>query len=217
MNERDVVRAYRTASEALGEAPREATRAAILAAAARAVRAKPRAADRMRRWRMPLAAAGVLISTIAVLVATRTERQAPEIASAPAETTAQPSADIYAPEPAAAAPDAAPPAPVKPAPIARTPQAQPPPAVLGAAAPPNRLDALDKNVRASAAAAPTSPPAAADVVASGELAPPQWIERIVALRAAGRDEEADREVERFRQRHPQVRLPPAALRKANER
>lgn len=48
----------------------------------------------MRRWRSPLAA---------VLVATRTEQEAAKLAAAPPETGAQPSADIYAPEPAAAA------------------------------------------------------------------------------------------------------------------
>ncbi|GMV57900.1 MAG: hypothetical protein AMXMBFR72_10130 [Betaproteobacteria bacterium] len=241
MNERDVLRGYRAANEALDEAPREGTRAAILAAAARAVEAKPRAVDRMRHWRFPLAAAAtVLISTVAVIVATRTEQEAAKLAAVPPETGAQPSADIYAPEPPAAAPAAPPPAP---GPGAETPQAAPAQAAPRPAAPAKRLEAPAEKFEAPAvAAAPAAPRAAADAVASSEgraergatngesaglraarerapaatateLAPAQWIERIVALRAAGRDEEADRELKRFRERYPDFKLPPAALRK----
>ncbi|MFN3566840.1 MAG: hypothetical protein ACK4V1_12755, partial [Burkholderiaceae bacterium] len=47
MNERDALRGYRAANEVLDEAPRDDTRATILAAAARAVEAKPRAGDRI--------------------------------------------------------------------------------------------------------------------------------------------------------------------------
>lgn len=245
MNERDVVRGYRAANEVLDEAPREGTRASILATAARAVEAKPRAVDRMRHWRFPLAAAAtVLLSTIAVLVATRTEQEAAKLAAAPPEATAQPSADIYAPEPPAAAPAAPPPAPAQPAPSAQTPQAQPPQAAPRAADAANRLEAPAEKFEAPAvAAAPAPPRAATDAVASSEAraersatngesagpgaarerapataataepAPAQWIERIVALRAAGRDDEADRELKRFRERHPDFKLPPAALRK----
>jgi type IV secretory pathway VirB10-like protein len=240
MNEREVLRGYRAANEALDEAPRAETRAAVLAAAARVVEAKPRAVDRMRHWRFPLAAAAtVLISTIAVLVATRTEQEAAKIAAAPPETSAQASADIYAPEPPAAAPAAPPPAPAQPAPSAETPQAAPPaPQAARRAAPP-----AEKLEAPAVAAAPAAPPAAADAVASSEaraersaadsesaglraareraraaapaeLAPAQWIERIVALREAGRDDEADRELKRFRERYPDFKLPPAALRKA---
>lgn len=242
MNERDVLRGYRAANEALDEAPRKTTRATLLAAAARAVEAKPRAVDRMRRWRLPLAAAAtVLVSTIAVFVATRTEREAAKLAAAPPETGAQPSADIYAPEPAAAAPAAEPSArsAERPAPRAQTPQAAPPApqAAPPAAAPTERFEAP------AVAAAPSPPHVAADAVTSSEardersaanggsadlravrerapaatttdLAPAQWIERIVALRAAGRDDEADRELKRFRERYPDFKLPPPALRKA---
>ncbi len=242
MNEHDVVRGYRAANEVLDERPRAATRSAVLAAAARAVEAKPRAVDRMRHWRFPLAAAAaVLISTIAVLMATRTEQEAAKLAAAP------PSADIYAPEPPAAAPTAAVPAPARPAPSAQTPQAQPPQAAPRTEAAPNRRQAPAEKIEAPAvAAAPAPPRVAADAVASSEaraepsaaggaatspraarehapaaattaeLAPAQWIERIVALRAAGRDDEADRELKRLRKRHPDIRLPPAALRKAEE-
>jgi hypothetical protein len=51
-------------------------------------------------------------------------------------------------------------------------------------------------------------------VPAAELAPAQWIERIVKLREAGRDDEADRELTRLRERYPDFKVPPAALRKS---
>ena len=82
------VRRYRVASEVLDERPSAAARAAILAAAARHVEATPRAADAPRavhRRRWPLAAAaGVLLSTLAVMLAQRTEQEMPTF-TAPAE------------------------------------------------------------------------------------------------------------------------------------
>ena len=81
-------RRYREANAALDERPSAATRAAILAAAARHVEAKPRAADAPRavhRRRWPLAAAAaVLLSTLAVMMAQRTEQEMPTF-TAPAE------------------------------------------------------------------------------------------------------------------------------------
>ena len=80
-----VERGYRAASNALDERPSAATRAAILAAAARQVAAGPRDAAApitvpriapMRRWPMA-AAAAVLLSTLAVMMATRTEQEMP--------------------------------------------------------------------------------------------------------------------------------------------
>lgn len=223
MNGRDVLRGYRAANEVLDEAPREQTRASILAAAARSVDSRPRAADRMRRWRFPLAAAAaVLIGTIAVVVATRTEREAERLAAAPAETAAQPSADIYAPEPPAAAPEALPSR--SPSPRAERPQPAPPvqkseaPALAAAPATGDAVASAEARserraeggervgVRAARESAPTAS-------AANEPEPAQWVERIVALRAAGRDDEADRELKRFRERHPQFKLPAAALRK----
>jgi hypothetical protein len=83
------LRRYRQANDALDERPSASTRAAILAAAARHVEARPQAADAVvrpvlrRRW--PLAAAAaVLLSTLAVMLATRTEQEMPTF-TAPAE------------------------------------------------------------------------------------------------------------------------------------
>jgi hypothetical protein len=75
------LRRYREASAALDERPSDATRAAILAAAARNVGAKPEAAGAPRsplRRRWPLAAAAtVLLSSLAVILASRTEQHMP--------------------------------------------------------------------------------------------------------------------------------------------
>lgn len=82
------MRRYREANAALDEGPSAATRAAILAAAARHVEAKPRAADAPRaahRRRWPFAAAAaVLLSTLAVMMAQRAEQEMPTF-TAPAE------------------------------------------------------------------------------------------------------------------------------------
>ena len=96
-------RRYREASAALDERPSAATRAAILAAAARQVEARPQSADAprvVRRTRWPLAAAAaVLLSTLAVMMANRTEQEMPSF-TAPAERA--PESVAVAPAPSAA-------------------------------------------------------------------------------------------------------------------
>ena len=91
MNQDDdpVGRDYRAASDALDERPAPATRAAILAAAAREANARPRDAAgsfvprrAMKRWPMA-AAAAVLLSTLAALLTVRTEREMPSFHRAP--------------------------------------------------------------------------------------------------------------------------------------
>jgi hypothetical protein len=90
------VRGYRAASDTLDECPSAATRAAIFAAAARQVQAAPRdarepiAAPRVtprKRWPYA-AAAAVLLSSLAVMMATRTEREMPTF-TAPTERVAE--------------------------------------------------------------------------------------------------------------------------------
>lgn len=73
-------------------------------------------------------------------------------------------------------------------------------------------------------------PSAADASAQGKLAkakpvertaaipgddiendPARWMERIIALRDAGRDEDADRELTRLRERYPEMKVPQNAL------
>jgi hypothetical protein len=116
MTNRDdaALRRYREASAGLDERPSDATRAAILAAAARAVNARPTSADAPRasiRRRWPLAAAAtVLLSTLAALLATRTEQEMP-VVEAPAgraeeQIAAAPTARTQPAAPAADARDA---------------------------------------------------------------------------------------------------------------
>jgi hypothetical protein len=47
--------------------------------------------------------------------------------------------------------------------------------------------------------------------------PPRWIQRIIALRDAGYDADADRELARLRERYPSLEIPPNALRRAGTR
>jgi hypothetical protein len=70
--------------------------------------------------------------------------------------------------------------------------------------------------RKELAPAPAAAPAAQGVVRSeaqrdAELSAPDWLDRIVKLRGEGRHAEADAELKRFRERYPDVRVPPAAL------
>jgi hypothetical protein len=52
---------------------------------------------------------------------------------------------------------------------------------------------------------------------SVESDPARWMERIIALREGGHDEEADRELARLRERFPDVTVPPNALRRTGTR
>lgn len=291
---RTVSAAYRAASAALDERPDQAARSAILAAAARAVAAKPRAAGTTsaQRWRIPLAAAAtVLISTIAVIVAQRTQEQMPatlaETASPsapvqpeatgavmptrPGEIAAAPEAPVIAPAarqeasgsrrapsrsvPAApprttefAARSDAPPvavagpgavtdaptpgpgqahirqstkaeaaAPIEPgaAPSGKASSAEgqtAPPAAPGPAARDVRTPAFERSAPATAGAA--APPAAQ---LSKAETPERWLARVIELRQAGRDQEADAELKKLRELHPTLTIPETALRRTATR
>jgi hypothetical protein len=50
-----------------------------------------------------------------------------------------------------------------------------------------------------------------DAARDFEGSAPTWLERIVKLRSEGRHAEADAELKRFRERYPDVQVPPAAL------
>jgi hypothetical protein len=305
------VRGYRAATDALDERPSAATRAAILAAAARQVQAGPRDAREpiavpriapRKRWPYA-AAAAVLLSSLAVMMATRTEREMPtftapvertaesaapsspvpssepppptaaptasqEIASAPATVTAradkQAKADSSRAGAAVAAGEAKVALPAEaarskeevvvlrdvpsraaaPAPAtAPTPAAAPPPPAAGDAAPASMPAQLAKRQAAPASEAterrrnesadmasaersalqqaPAAPPAAGLGAATGALrteadaskatSASEWLERIIKLRRAGRHDEADIELKRFRESYPQVTVPAEAL------
>lgn len=99
-NDQRVLKHYEAANAALDEAPRDQTRTAILAAAARAAHSRPHPVGRARRWRLPLAAAAsLLVGTIAVLLATRIDevaledaRPLPPTASVAVPSAAEPAA-----------------------------------------------------------------------------------------------------------------------------
>ena len=299
------MRGYRAATDALDERPSAATRAAILAAAARQVQAAPRdarepiAAPRItprKRWPYA-AAAAVLLSSLAVMMATRTEREMPTF-TAPVERTAEsaapskpvPSSELPAP---AAAPAASPEVASKPATVparaekqakadssragaavssgeakvarpAEAPRAKEEVAVLRdtpapaaapvpAAAPPPPATEMRRRPRcrrswrsgrrhrpakqrsAVATRAPTwrarsvrpcarrrqRRPRPVSVPPRVRCAPKpthqeptsasEWLERIIKLRRAGRHDEADVELKRFRESYPQVTVPAEAL------
>jgi len=302
---RDIANAYRAANDALDERPGLAARNAILAAAARAVEAKPAAVGSlpMRRWRFPLAAAAtVLISTIAVIIAQRTEREmpaaliaesnAPESSQAPSadastagKLKAAPAAAVVpapaasgelaaverkesiafarqepgtdersasrrepgrvrsAPATARADQPAAAAAPVasaatdtggqgpEPEPRARRnaqiAAAMPQPAIAPAAdaAPPASpavggalmRDARPAVERAEAAAVTSEAVPAMPSRAKTTETPERWLARIIELRQAARDDEADAELKKLRELHPDLTIPAAALRRAGTR
>jgi hypothetical protein len=237
-------RRYREASAALDERPSAATRAAILAAAARQVEARPQAADapRLVRRRWPLAAAAaVLLSTLAVMMADRTGQEMPA-STAPAEraqesvAVAPATAGAPTPPPESAVPMPAPPIAAAPAPIAQrsTSSDTRDGRSSSAAVPAERVDAQRSDAASpavsarSAERAPEAPSAEArqelstaapaprgaahlDAARDFEGSAPMWLERIVKLRREGREAEADAELKRFRERYPDVHVPPAAL------
>lgn len=289
-------RGYRAATDALDERPSAATRAAILAAAAREVQAGPRDAREpivapratpRKRWPYA-AAAAVLLSSLAVMMATRTEREMPSF-TAPVESVAEraaPPAPMPSSEPPQSA--AAPPVSqeVAPAPVATAkpqkhanaessrvnatvaageakvtlpaeaprakeevaalrdapaPAAAPVPPASAEAAPgglpaqlakrqaaPLESTERRRNESADTASAerpalrpaPAAPPAAgvgatgavrADADASHAPTASEWLERIIKLRRAGRHDEADAELKRFRESYPQVTVPAEAM------
>lgn len=138
---------------------------------------------------------------------------APQPTGAVASSSASRSASV--------APPAAPPA---------APRAAPPPAPAPAPAPsPARADDGDRIAqdatasRASKATGarddrdatkPSPPPAPAMRARLEPTTPQAWLERIVALRAAGRDAEADRELDLLHARYPSFAIPADARRSA---
>lgn len=84
--ERELTDRYRQASAKVGERPSASVRASILAAAAREVGAKPVDAATLHRGRprWPLAAAAaVMLSTLAVMLAIRTSEEMPQFSAPP--------------------------------------------------------------------------------------------------------------------------------------
>jgi hypothetical protein len=83
------------------------------------------------------------------------------------------------------------------------------PAALGSVRRDERSRALEP--RAPAAAGVTALPM------SKAETPERWLARIIELRRAGRDEEADAELKKLRELHPTLNIPETALRRTATR
>ncbi len=108
---RGLVDRYRQASAQLDERPVASARAAVLAAAARQVGARPvdAAAPRPTRQRWPLAAAAaVMLSTLAVMLAIRTSEEVPQFSAPPEAPRSAPESVVPPATPAPAPPGAEP-------------------------------------------------------------------------------------------------------------
>lgn len=217
---------------ALGEEePPRALDEAVLAAARRAVETHPAplvAPTGRRAWFVPLAAAAVLLLAVGVVLhmqleqpdldgarlearAPRPERQeqraAPAVPAAPVQAPAAQSPAVE-PKSAVASKPMAATAPVAAAPPAAVPQAEP--AAVPAMAAGRAREEAELRSAASAARVARSADAPAPT-------PEKELERIAALREAGRHEEADKALAEFRKRHPDYRIPEAMLERVERR
>ncbi len=237
MTERDdaVSRRYR---ELPAEEPPRALDEAILAASRRAADARPAplvAPTGRRRWYVPLAAAAVIV--LAVGLTLRVQFEQPEEESYRQKEPASPVAKIEeklkeekpqvkaAPERRAramTAPSSRAEAPSQfpdnraareaPAPIA--PQAPAMAQMRAAPAPAPRSD--DAMARDRAAGVLSSGAAAKRLQEAGET-PQKALERIIELRKAGKDDEADKALAEFRKRYPDYKIPEAMRERVERR
>jgi hypothetical protein len=200
----------------------------------RAILAASRRATSRYRWYSSLAAAAVLIFAVALVV--QIERQPPDQLpmSAPSTPVAAPSQEQAAPR------DREAPA-AKPAPRRRADQApqfapEPPRVQQVPAAAPAPAPEPNANVAApSAGALPEAERKRADEMraapqaqrsmaarsateAQANLAetPEQWLERIARMRQLGQDDEAEKQLARFRERYPDYRIPEAMAKKVEK-
>ena len=175
---------------------------AILAASRRAADVHPAPLvppTGRRRWYFPVAAAAIIMLSVAVTWHMQGERPDPDgyVASAPA------------------------PVPAAPAPAEQKAEVQ----VAPAAQPftPDPQLSRDQGRRDAPARAEPKPQAAPPVAASrmeeralgkiSEVEPPEkWLERIAELRRQGKHDEADKALEEFRKRYPDHKIPESVLR-----
>ena len=202
-DERDpkVSRRYR---ELGSEEPPRHVDEAILAASRRAVRVRPAPLvppTGRRRWYFPLAAAAVIMLSVAVTWHMQGERPDPDGYVAPT-----PAAEALKEEKAVASKPAPEPAPA--APAAKAFRREAPTPQAGAAA----------GQRPVPQAAPMARPdpgvsSMGRAMRDAALEPPEkWLERIAELRRQGKHEEADKALEEFRKRYPDYKIPESALR-----
>ena len=207
----------------------------------RAILAAARRATSRHRWYSSLAAAAVIIFAVAIVV--QIERQPPDQVPMSAPSTpviVPPTVEQAAPEKR----EARPAMPAKPAPRRSAEQApqfapEPPRAESAPAAPaPAPAPEPSANVAAPAAgAAPDMPyrrmdePRAApqlsrsmaarsEAMSTAQLerqSPERWLERIARMRQLGQDEEAEKELARFRESYPDYRISEAMGKRLEKR
>ncbi len=221
------------------EPPREMD-AAILAAARREVAARPAplvAPTARRRWYFPVAAAAIIMLSVAVTLQMQHEQPDMEAQAPRAQKPAQPPPETPVPEPAAAPPVAKP----QERPLAARPGAAQRGTVIGAEQPKpageHRRFTPDPPPVASPAPAAAPPAPRADDAAGASASardrterlsaqearanraevaaetPERWLERIAEMRRQGRHKEADEQLAEFKRRHPDYRIPEAMLEK----
>ena len=226
-----VTRAYRDIAR---EEPPRALDAAILAASSRAVHRQPFA----RRWGAPVAIAAMLVLAIGVTLEMQHEQPGVET-STPERGAIPPRAaePQPAPLPQAQVPVTPPaqtlkPVPARPAPQKRREEAAPSVAPAATPVPAPAPFPMEKRMAPASSAvdmlnapANVAPPAAAGAAPAAARSAPAFaptakslramsaedteLERIAALRAQGRDAEADKALEEFRRAHPDYRIPDA--------
>ena len=195
---------------------------AILAASRRAAHVHPAplvAPTGRRRWYFPVAAAAIIMLSVAVTWHMQDERPDPDgyVASAPVPAAQAPKeAKVEQQKPQESRDQAARDAPARAAPQA-APQAAPPQVAASRMEERAREPAPVAGARAPEGAR-RSEAARADralgKISEQTLEPPEkWLERIAALRKEGKHEEADKALEEFRKRYPDYKIPEAALRK----
>jgi hypothetical protein len=185
-DEREVSRVYRQLPRE--EPPRELD-AAIRAEARSAVETHPAplvVPTGRRQWYFPLAAAAVIVLSVAVTWHVEQEQPDPALATAPADARLKKE---------------------QAAPAAQSAPAAKPPAER--ATPPAAAQSRDRMESRAAARAPLDP---RPLGALGlDEAPAPWLQRIAELRRQGKHEEADKELAEFQKRYPDYVIPPAML------
>ena len=208
----EIASVYRVASQTVDDRPVRDVRSAVLAAATRSVEARPsgiskRADGRSGAWRWPLSAAALMVvSVMTGLVVRQTMQERPDLVTPVAQVApapvAEPDREAAPRGPATAPAQAAAPAPA-PSPAAKT-------DALHATAieRPAAGDVAGTRDQAAAGFDPTTRRRRADDVEPPT--PEAWVERIVAMRASGHDDDADRELAALRRRYPTFDVPARA-------
>lgn len=190
-----------------------------------------------RRWYFPVAAAAVIMLAVAVTSQVEREQPAEPVAAAPEvkkEAASEATQKVEEAKPQRQAPkvNESLAKRTEPQPFAGQPkdQAAPPPAAgesgTGAERARDEFSRYNRDRQERPAASPPAPAAQAETrskmradAASGAVAgaavtfqtPEAWLAHIQALRQAGSEDEADRQLEAFRKRYPDYKIPPDVL------